>query len=338
MEPLLQLGQIEEQLRQSFAADKKSWISTYLLMRQVETEKLWKPDYKDFTQWVNHLAEICGVKVGLIWNRRSAGEVYARYESRAHERGKNVPALDTIEVSPDSLQLIKKISQGNADVEDNLVDKLMQGDLSRRDLRSAWRDVRSTKEARGEKAVQKNHHDHLKAKSEDGKDGEERLKVEAADIVRVLQNRDWLSALLNEDLRTDWTGKKYIYRTFAEFAVRTGMTRNARRIDVVVAETLTATRPDEITLHGIEIKVAKSDLENDHKMLEYRDFVDYLYFGVPDFLYDAASDVAADGVGIIVYRTDGESNGKLEIRRMAERKDTPMGKIEALSTALIKVL
>ena len=49
------------------------------------------------------------------------------------------------------------------------------------------------------------------------------------------------------------------------------------KIDVLIAETITETERDHVTLRGIEIKVNLNDLKSDHKMAEYTDFVDYFY-------------------------------------------------------------
>lgn len=78
------------------------------------------------------------------------------------------------------------------------------------------------------------------------------------------------------------------YKVFTEFGVDSPGTRNARRIDALVAETLTTEHPRQIKLHGIEIKVSRSDLLHDEKMAEYTQYVDDFWIAIPQYLVDDA--------------------------------------------------
>ena len=93
-----------------------------------------------------------------------------------------------------------------------------------------------------------------------------------------------------------------------EFAVQTGTSHHARRIDALVLENMTPNEPGKISIHGIEIKVDKSDLLNDHKMQEYLDFVDFFWIAVPELLVDEAQSVIADGWGILTIDNDKKIN------------------------------
>lgn len=136
-ERLKALNDIEGQLGQYLAADKKNWIQTYLLMSEVQNKELYVVNYRSFTKWVNHLADSLSIHVSTLWARLKAGKNYAEYASRAREQGRIVPKIEEIDVSPDSLNLCAKVAGKNAVEMDKLVDQVVAGDLTRDNLRQA---------------------------------------------------------------------------------------------------------------------------------------------------------------------------------------------------------
>lgn len=62
-ERLQALNEIEGQLSQYLAADKKNWIQTYLLLSEVQEKELYVVNYRSFTKWVNHLADSLSIHV-----------------------------------------------------------------------------------------------------------------------------------------------------------------------------------------------------------------------------------------------------------------------------------
>lgn len=293
---------IENQLAEMLANDKKSWVQIYRLMDQVDQEKLYAVKYKSYTAWVNHLAELTKVHVSLLWQRKKAGNYYKKYEERAEKLGRKVPKMESINVSPDSIALIEKIAAGNDDVADELMEKALGGGMSRDDLRAAWKSVKTEREAKNIKAVRTSRHDEesVKAPADD-------VAVKAADIVLALNNYSWLP---NKDYG-EYIERKY--KIFTEFSVRTGSSRSARRLDVLAAESCTAKNPDEVILHGIEIKVSKHDLLDDKKMGEYTDFCDYFWLAIPAELQEYALSIMMDSWGLIVVR-DGKAEAVKQAR------------------------
>ena len=67
-------------------------------------------------------------------------------------------------------------------------------------------------------------------------------------------------------------------------------------------------------MHGIEIKVSRSDLEHDDKMAEYTQYVDCFWIAIPPHLVDDAKDLAMPCWGIL--SVDEE---KLEVVRSASK-------------------
>lgn len=315
---------IENELETLLSADKKSWVRIYELMDSVEKEKLYADKFSSYTKWVNALADKAKVHVSLLWNRKKAGRVYAAYEERAKERGRTVPSMNAIQVSADNFNLIEKIAGNNTDVADELIDKVLQGDMKRSDLKNAWQTVKADREAAGKKTVRVNAYDKdIDVKTE---------TITAADIVLALSRPNWLKNSV--DTYTDrYTQSKY--RVLTEFAVQTGTSHYARRIDALVLEnhTVEAEKAYNVHIHAVEIKVSKHDLLSDHKMQEYTDYADFFWIAVPEELKADAESIMLNDWGLITI----DENKELHVIKKAELHDA-IFRDRTVETALIKIL
>lgn len=316
---------IETELESILSSDKKSWVRIYELMDTVEREKLYSDQYSSYTKWVNALADKAHVHVSLLWNRKKAGRVYASYEERANAQGKSVPAMEDIAVSADNFNLIEKIAGNNTDVADELIDKVLQGDMKRSDLKNAWQTVKADREASGKKSVRVNAYDKesIDVKTE---------TITATDIVLALSRRNWL--INNVDTYTDrYTQSKY--RVLTEFAVQTGTSHHARRIDALILEnrTVEAEKAYNVHIHAVEIKVSKHDLLSDHKMQEYTDYADFFWIAVPVELKDDALSIMLPEWGLITI----DEKKELHVIKKAELHDA-IFRDQTVETALIKIL
>jgi hypothetical protein len=143
--------------------------------------------------------------------------------------------------------------------------------------------------------------------------------VSAKAIVYSIQNdRTWLTSTIDGYMASDY----HTYKILTELAVRPGTSRNARRIDVAVFEDLTNSidkGSHDITVHGIEIKVSKSDLLNDTKMAEYTDFCNYFWLAVPMELVAEAESYVMDNWGVLVF-----DKGKIKCHRKAKSLNAVM--------------
>lgn len=316
---------IENELETLLSADKKSWVRIYELMDSVEKEKLYTDKFSSYTKWVNALADKAKVHVSLLWNRKKAGRVYAAYEERAKERGRTVPSMNAIQVSADNLNLIEKIAGNNTDVADELIDKVLHGSMKRSDLKNAWQTVKADREAAGKKSVRVNAYD----KEGIGINTE---TITAADIVLALSRRNWL--INNVDTYTDrYTVSKY--RVLTEFAVQTGTSHHARRIDALILEnrTVEAEKAYNVHIHAVEIKVSKHDLLSDHKMQEYTDYADFFWIAVPEELKADAESIMLNDWGLITI----DEKKELHVIKKAELHDA-IFRDQTVETALIKIL
>lgn len=316
---------IENELESILSSDKKSWVRIYELMDTVEREKLYSDQYSSYTKWVNALADKAHVHVSLLWNRKKAGRVYASYEERANAQGKAVPAMEDIAVSADNFNLIEKIAGNNTDVADELIDKVLHGSMKRSDLKNAWQTVKADREASGKKIVRVNAYDKesVDVKTE---------TITAADIVLALSCRNWL--INNVDTYTDrYTVSKY--RVLTEFAVQTGTSHHARRIDALILEnrTVEAEKAYNVHIHAVEIKVSKHDLLSDHKMQEYTDYADFFWIAVPEELKADAESIMLNDWGLITI----DDKKELHVIKKAELHDAVF-RDQTIETALIKIL
>ena len=179
---------------------------------------------------------------------------------------------------------------------DRLIGQVVKGELTRNDLRSAARAKRASGAAEGSMA--KSRHDRVDAAQRTETD----LKVTAADIVMALRRSTWLP------VRREDSHFPHVYQCFTEFRADTGTSCHTKRIDALIAETLTESDRDYVTLREIEIKVDLHNLEADHKMAEYTDFVDYFYLAIPadrDDMMAAAKSMIRPDWGIITVSKSG---------------------------------
>lgn len=304
----MDLSTIEKEIQTVIEADKASWIRIYQLMSEVESEKLYENTYSSYTQWVNKIAENMHIHVSLLWRRKKAGAFYNEYLKRMQARGKEVSFNDLEHVSPDNLVLAERIAGNNTAVADQLIEKIQQGELKRKDLSSA---LAAAKRCRAEKGIPDpiNGYDKKKQQKTSEVSGTkpDQKKITALDITAALEiYRHWIGEPVEKQ------GRAPKYKVFTEFGVDSPGTRNARRIDALVAETLTTKHPRQIKLHGIEIKVSRSDLEHDDKMSEYTQYIDYFWIAVPPYLITDAKNLTLPEWGILAVDQE-----KLEVVRNA---------------------
>ena len=165
-------------------------------------------------------------------------------------------------------------------------------------------------------------------------------KITAANIITALSQLRWLG-------KTTTTGfKGYRNRSeadtrinekskvFTEFRVFTGTSRKSRRIDLLTIENLTKDQfqKHEVNIHGVEIKVSKSDLINDKKYSEYAEFVDFIWLAIPLELVDYARETKFKQCGIIAVDKDNAV-----IVEQAERLKPEM-RMQTLTTATLKMM
>lgn len=316
------LEKIEVELSNIAKKDKQNWSNFYVLLKEVETKKLWEGNFNSFTAWVKHFALQSGMKESIIWNRKRAGEVYERYANIKIKENKNKKIEERSEIAPvqevdlaqDTLILIDKIAKSNLEMEQELIDKAISGELRPKDLRNTYYTLRATDKRYLTENNSFNKHI-TKAQRESMNKQNTDAVLSAVDIVNYLKNANWLDEYNERKKEKDNSVKsgherfkkfyeKEKYHTLTEFPVYTGTSKHSRRIDVLAIENITTVHSWDIALHGIEIKVSKADLVNDHKYTEYMDFVNYMWLAVPINLVGTAFETKHPDVGIIAFDTE----------------------------------
>lgn len=268
-------------------------------MNAVDTGRLYEEEgLKNFTAWVNQMADVIGCHVSLLWSRLKAGRTYSEYEKRARAAGREVPELAEAPLSPDTLKLCSTVAGADGAALDNLIDKSLSGSLSRKDLRVAAK----AKRERAPEHVGTRHSAEADRAARENGNAAPTPALTAAEIVLALQTS---SAWVGKADETKYIERKY--HVFTEFRADTGSSRAARRFDVLAVETLTLSERDAVRLHGVEIKVSKEDLLGDHKMQEYGEFCDAFYIAVPDTeeMVEAAESIKLPAWGLLAVSPDG---------------------------------
>lgn len=318
------LNTIEKELSNLIEVDKKNWTHFYLLLKKVEEQKLYEDKYKSYTQWVKSFCIATKTHESIIWNRKKAGKVYDTYVKKQKEKGLESKQITDINVSADSLVLLDKINKYDEDVASKLVDKVLNKEITKKDLREVYKSIRPE---------QPSTNPHIKIISPTEGDVKEPIEntITASEIVSTLCNIEWLG---------DKAQRKYFkssfeqdkYRAFTEFPCYTGTSRKSRRMDMLIVENITTENTWNLNLHCIEIKVSKSDLLNDTKYTEYTEFVDFMWLAIPKELVEVAKENKFKECGIIVI-----DDNKAKIIEKANKIDA-LRRIDTLTNISLKLI
>lgn len=335
---------IEKELKHLVEQDKNSWARFYLLMKRVEDEQLYKElKFNSFTAWLKDFALKNKIHESVLWNKKKAGKVYERYVETKQKQGIEVAPIEDANVGVDSLVLLDKISKKDAELGAELTEKAVNKEITRADLRNAYKTIRGDLNKKDNtdnktaievieednKLHEENNNTIINTIENSEKDNTD--NVTATNIVMALNNHNWLGE--KEEIK-GFKGRfiERKYKAFTEFPVYTGSTKHSRRIDVLVAENISIEEHYNLQLHGIEIKVAKSDLLNDTKYTEYAEFVNKLWIAVPHNLVSECVKNTPKNIGVLVFK-----DGEIKVKRNAKTLKSQRLQ-ETLTTLALKLL
>ena len=320
------LENIEKQITDLISLDKKNWTNFYTLLKKVEIERLWEEKYNSFTQWLKDFSIRNKIHESILWQRKKAGEVYQKYSEIQKEKGIEVKPLETANVSAENLVLLDKIMRNSPSTSTELAEKVFNSSITGKELRQIHNSVRPTRYNDLDDSDEK----------ENEKVSEDSSPVNTTDILGMLFNTDsWLGTKQEKNYFNSFTTKAQL---FTEFPVYTGTSRHSRRIDLFCAENITTEYPWNLNLHGVEIKVSKGDLLNDHKYTEYGEFIDYLWLAIPQDLQEVAEQNKFTGCGLIIIDRDKKTD-KLILKVIeTPKKLTPLRKEETLTSLALKLM
>lgn len=325
---LEQLASVENELTIYIADEKDDWLKVYELMERVKDQELFKArDLKSFTSWVSYLADFLAVGTSSIWRRYKAGRTFKEYAERTNFKSDG----RKINVSYDTVASIETLAGRDSRKLDEYINKAIAGKINREDIRKALKEKRKTQKDK----IPKTRHDRVKANERT-----EISTVAAADIVLELNRYYWLSCMTKEPIITNNPIKTYLYSLETELGVVTGTSAHKRRFDGVIFENLTINSTDNygVNIYGVEIKVNKYDLMNDHKMQEYTNFVDYFMIAIPNDseMINIAREIKLPDWGILIY-DETEENERLKILDKP-KKLNPIFKDKILENLILRLL
>ena len=249
--------------------------------------------------------------------------------------------------------ILDKINKYDQEVASQLVEKVINRDITKKDLREVYKSIRPEKPSRNphikfvdlseieEKSQESKEVEGIEDLGKiDGFDKAARLDeagdqknletVTARDIVYTISDIEWLGEKPKRKyFKSSFEQNKY--RIFTEFPVYVGTSRKSRRMDMLLVENI-MTDVWDLNLHCIEIKVSKSDLLNDMKYTEYAEFVDFMWLAVPDDLVEIAKSSKFNDCGIISVSKNGAV-----IVEQAKKLDADR-KIETLKNIALKLI
>lgn len=321
----------ESELENLIRTDKNNWTRFYILMEKVEKEELYKQrNFKSFTSWLKNFSLKNKIHESVLWNRKKAGRVYQQYQQLQSQKGIETEPIENIDVSMDSLVLLDKIQKKAPALGAELIEKTMNKQVTRQDLRTAYKQIRDAEPPKKPGRKKK-----LTEEEEMAKQAEfNRNNATATKITQLFTSSMWLLGYETTRKAFKVAEQQDKYISLPEFRVYTGTSIKSRRIDVLALENVTVkTKLHQLHSHGIEIKVDKHDLLNDHKYTEYAEFVHFLWLAVPRELVELAEETAPPTVGIISV----ESDDTLVKVREAEKGD-PLRLLDTFMVSTMKLM
>ena len=320
---------IEEEIEKILIKEKRSWVRLFELIREVELGALWKPEHLSFTRWIRHLAYESGVTESLIWKRKKAGEIYSDYQTRAKKKGIAIPRIEDVDVSPDNFELVEKISQGNKDIKDDLMAKVLHRELKRSDLVSAWKSVKTIRQDDQGSIVKKNNHSEV-----GGSEKEKEIALSVSDIAISLTYSSWLdhfSTVISMNNLAIHSQKK-VYKLLPNFSFYSSLSDRSHTIDFLVLENHTS-NPHQLNLHSIEVVLSEENLHRSFNSRQYQQHMNYLWIALPSSLIEGSGSKISDDYGILNI-----SEEKIISIQRSSPYSKVSNKIDIYQTALIKCL
>lgn len=173
-------------------------------MNKSEEEELYKElGLKSFTAWVKDFSIKNKIHESILWNRKKAGRVYENYQRVKEEQGVNIAPIEKADIGVDSLVLLDKITNKNKELGAELTDKAINKEITREDLRTAYKvvrgDISSSRQKKQDNSkeinkINKDTLENLENNNSDNDDIEEEIKenVTATKIVNALSEPLWL--------------------------------------------------------------------------------------------------------------------------------------------------
>lgn len=310
----MNLRKIEHEIEEILSKDTHSWVRLYELIREVEYNKLWRNKYSSFTQWIKHLAYVAGVTESLIWKRKKAGEIYFDYQQRSAGRGVSVPNIEDVEVSPDNFELVEKISQGNNQIKDELMQQVLAKDIKRSDLLNTWSTIKTIQAKEGGGIVKKNRYSKI--------DSSDEQIFTISDFSFALSNSSWL-----QNTNNSYHKGKSVYKLVPNFSFYSSLLMRYITLDFLLLENVSSKYTQELNTHSIEIVLSDSNLNN----IILNPKTNYSWIIIPEDVLSLAYKILPEEIGLLKI----SSERKIQVVKPAEFNNKT-SKLDILQAFIIK--
>lgn len=143
------LEELEGQLKQIIAKDKKNWIGIAQRLLRIEQDELYLYRCPSWSRYLTSLAVECRVHVSTLWRARSAAITYMEIS------GKNsITDLSQhrVPVTGEQLEMLKKVkSIAPEKIVASVQEKLLAGEPLRNDLKTLWDTYKPLKKGKTER-------------------------------------------------------------------------------------------------------------------------------------------------------------------------------------------
>ncbi len=156
----------EKSLEKVITGENNNWVELFILMNEVEKERLYRNEYSSFSSWVYHLASLYQLHPSGIWAKYQAGKIYSQYLERAQEKNKPVKSLLESNISPNNLVLIEKIYPNDTLLKDTLIEQVQNKMIKQSELKQMWKDKKDDLKSDNSKLIlPRNSNEKQKARS-----------------------------------------------------------------------------------------------------------------------------------------------------------------------------
>lgn len=293
-----ELEVIEQKLAPIVKKKDKSWIEVYRLLDIVEEEQLYSVSYKSYTAWLTDFAARTNVTVSLLWKKKKAGKFYDSYVDDRKYQNKSYIPIEQINMDPEVIVMIEKITAGNLSEAHKMIDRSMNGDITRRNLKTLWESEKKERAEKGVPVQRMNKYD-KDAFTELSYAGYSAKSATNIDILSSLCNEKWMFSLYKHN-------ETRKYRLLTEFSI----IKNRVETDYVIVENYTTRSQmgDLFNLHSVKIICEREDFLKKPDFRAYPEYMDYYWLAAPVVYMQEAKNYIKnmENIGLILY--DDEKN------------------------------
>lgn len=286
-----ELAVIEQKLAPLVKRKDRAWIEVYRLLDIVEEEELYSVSYHSYTAWLTDFARRTHVTVSLLWKKKKAGRFYDSYVAERQYQEKSYVPLDELSMDPEIIVMIEKITAGNLTEAHKMIDRSLNGEMKRSDLKTLWESEKRERAKKGMPIMRANAYD-KDTFAELSYAGYAAKNATSLDILTALCNEKWMAGLYAD-------GKEGKYRLLTEFSILNGNLDT----DYLVIENYTDVRKHFFSLHSIRIICEREELQKELHLKAYPAYMDYYWLAVPIEYSELAYTLIEkhDTIGLILY-------------------------------------